>query len=140
MSHIVIHDSIDGTNQYRQFDDLGHAVAFVEELRNTEGVEGAKLYALDEVAFEMKPYFKVEVLQAAAEPAPVPIETVQPEVLPTAETVSFVEASPQPVETMGRETTPLAGFDEPEMESLPSFDDSPMPPSGSDSRRGLFGR
>jgi hypothetical protein len=136
----VIHDSIDGTDQYRQFDDLGQAVAFVEELRNTEGVEGAKLYALDEVAFEMKPYFKVEVVQPAAEPVPAPIETVQPEVLPTAETVTYVDASPMPVETMGRDTTPLAGFDEPAMESVPSFDDSPMPSSGSDSRRGLFGR
>ena len=34
MSHIVIHDDIDGATQYRQFDDLGAAVAYLEEQQN----------------------------------------------------------------------------------------------------------
>lgn len=140
MSHIVIHDDIDGITQYRQFDDLGQAVAFVEERRNTAGLEGAKLYALDEVAFEMKPYFKVEVVEAASAMLAPAFDEAEPEVLPTVETVTYVEASPQPLETMARDTTPLTGFEQPAMESVPSFDDAPIPPTGSDVRRGLFGR
>ncbi len=140
VSHIVIHDNIDGVTQYRQFDDLGHAVSHVEELRNTSGVEGTKLYALNEVAFEMKPYFRVEVVDAAATAPAAPVESVQPEVLPTAETVTYAEASSAPLETMGRDTTPLSGFEEPAMESVPNFDDPPVSSAGSDARRGLFGR
>lgn len=139
MSHIVIHDNVEGVTQYRQFDDLGHAVSYVEELRNIEGLEGAKLFELDEVAFEMKPYFKVEVVDGSATASSAPVEAVTPEVLPTAETVTYVEASPAPVETMGRDTTPLSDFDESEMEPVPNFDELPAP-SSSDPRRGLFGR
>ena len=43
MSHMVIHTPADGTTQYRQFDDLGSAVQFVEEQRNA-GVENASLF------------------------------------------------------------------------------------------------
>jgi hypothetical protein len=88
-SHIVNHDNIDGITQHREFDDLGHAVAFVEELRNIADVEDAKRYALGAVAFEMKPYFKVEVLDAVMPLAP--------------EAVTPSSASSESVETWGRD-------------------------------------
>ena len=123
-SHIVIHDNIDGIAEYPQFDDLDRAVAFVEELRNTADVKDAKLYALSEVAFEMKPYFKVEVVNAAPAPPPAAFETAQPEA------VTCVDASPEPVETFVRDTTPVVGFDAPEIESVPSFGEPLMQSSG----------
>jgi len=119
VTHIVIHDGGDANTQYCQFDDVETAVSYLEELRNTEAVEDAKLFALDEVMFEVKQYFKVEVL----DPAPVSaddttvtpiVESLKtPEILPTAE-------------------DPPVGFDEP-IEAV-------VPGGSSDGRRGLFGR
>jgi hypothetical protein len=145
VTHIVIHDGGEATTQYCQFDDLETAVSYLEELRNTEEVEDAKLFVLDEVMFEVKQYFKVEVL----DPAPVSaddttvtpiVESLQtPEVLPTAEDATYVEAAMQgPIEATAVDTaepeTPRSpvGFEEP-IEAV-------VPGGGSDSRRGLFGR
>ena len=128
VSHIVIHDNIGGITQHRQSDDLGHAGAFVEELRNTADVEDAKLYALGEVAFEMKPYFKVEVVDAVIPPA-----------LAAGEAVTPVSASPESVETWGRDTNSLAGFDALEMESVSPLGEPRMWLPGGEARRGLFG-
>ena len=52
MSHIVIHDDVDGVTQFRQFDDLGNAVTFLEEQQNAAGGSNAKLFELNEVHFE----------------------------------------------------------------------------------------
>jgi len=146
VTHIVIHDGGDANTQYCQFDDVETAVSYLEELRNTEAVEDAKLFALDEVMFEVKQYFKVEVL----DPAPVSaddttvtpiVESLQtPEILPTAEDPTYVEAAVQaPIEATAVDTTdpetpedPPVGFDEP-IEAV-------VPGGSSDGRRGLFGR
>ena len=64
MSHMVIHTPADGTTQYRQFDDLGSAVQFVEEQRNA-GVEDAALFEMREIPLAVKSYFKVEVAETS---------------------------------------------------------------------------
>ncbi len=145
MTHIVIHDDLDAVTQYRRFDEQGDAVAYLEELRNTSGVDDAKLFTLDEVKFEVKQYFKVEVLDSMHssidDPVPAPVvESLQkPEVLPTAEDVTYVEAAMQePIEATATEATesemppPPVGFEDPIEGAVPS--------GANDGRRGLFGR
>ena len=145
MTHIVIYDDLDAMTQYRQFDDLENAVSYLEELRNSAEEDDAKLFALDEVRFEVKQYFKIEVLDAAptavdeASGHPL-VESLQaPEILPTAEDVTYVDAVLQaPIEAEAVETTgsepsePPAEFEEPIEAAVPG--------AGNESRRGLFGR
>lgn len=160
MSHIVIHDDVDGVTQYRQFDDLGNAVTFLEEQQNAASGSNAKLYELNEVHFEVKSYVKIEIVDdgvapvdasapAEAAPVPAPAATVdaEPAVEPTAVTpdevttaaeMSYVEAAmAEPIETFASEAfapaEPRSDYVAPEPETV---DSNP----GGDVRRGLFGR
>lgn len=107
MSHMVIYRGTDGSPGYHQADEVHDAVAFVEQLRNDQGVQEAKIFRMEEVTFEYRPYFRVELVSsertlsapiakpavAAAAPAPAaapaapPVEAAAPEVeVPAAET------------------------------------------------------
>lgn len=61
MSHMVIYRGTDGKPGYHQTDDIHDAVSFVEQLRNDNGVEHARIFRLEEVNFEYRPYFRVEL-------------------------------------------------------------------------------
>lgn len=61
VSHMVIFQAPGGSPGYNQFESLEAAIAFVEQLRNDRDVSNARIFALEEVKFEMKPYFKVEL-------------------------------------------------------------------------------
>jgi hypothetical protein len=139
MSHIVIHNNSDYVAQYRQFDDVQDAVTYLEQLHNTDGVKGARLFAMQEVPFEVKSYVKIElgsagVVTPSATPvsAPAPAPVVAPEVIAPAEvareveTVSYIEASLASVD----EAAPVA----------PARDVSESERGSADIRRGLFGR
>ncbi len=58
---MVIFQTPEGNPGYNQFETLEEAVAFVEVLRNEQSVETARMFALEEVKFELKPYYKVEL-------------------------------------------------------------------------------
>ena len=154
MSHMVIHTPADGATQYRQFDDLGSAVQFVEEQRNA-GVDDAALFEMREIPLEVESYFKVEVAEAAA-PAPVveaPVAAapvveappapalVEPEAAPiaasmsSADDVSYVEAAmASPIDAFANEAPSLGDLNFPETPEV-------VPPApSSEGRRGLFGR
>lgn len=62
---MVIYRGADGKPGYHQTDDIHDAVSFVEQMRNDEGVEHARIFRLEEVVFEYRPYYRVE-LQGAA--------------------------------------------------------------------------
>jgi hypothetical protein len=72
VDHLVVFRTVEGKSGYHQVEALDEAVRFVEHLRNHEGVEEARVYRLAEVALEVKPYFKVQVADQAAAPAPAP--------------------------------------------------------------------
>ena len=94
MSHMVIFRGADGKAGYHQADALDEAVRFVERVRNEEGVDAAHIFRLQEVPFEFRQYFRVELrppdgspgddadpgdgadaaADAAAHPAPVPVD------------------------------------------------------------------
>ena len=67
---MVIYRTADGQPGYHQAEELDEAVRFVERLRNGDGVDGARIFKMEEVNFDFRPYFKVEI-----GPGGVPIET-----------------------------------------------------------------
>ena len=67
---MVIYRTADGQPGYHQAEELDEAVRFVERLRNGDGVDGARIFRMEEVNFDFRPYFKVEI-----GPGGVPIET-----------------------------------------------------------------
>lgn len=78
---MVIYRGADGKPGYHQTDDIHEAVGFVEQMRNEEGVEHARIFRLEEVVFEYRPYFRVELHAAGAPPAlNGPMEAHLPEV------------------------------------------------------------
>ena len=116
VSHMVIYRGTDGKPGYHQTDDIHDAVIFVEQLRNDDGVEHARIFRLEEVSFEYRPYFRVElrsgepmlgagaapmpaVTAAAPAPAPPPVvATPAPPPAPAAVPVAGVVAeTPAPV-------------------------------------------
>ncbi len=67
MPHIVMYRGADGNPGYHETEEVHDAVAFVERLRNTQGVEVDRILRTEEVNFEYRPYFRVEL--TAGEPA-----------------------------------------------------------------------
>jgi hypothetical protein len=65
---MVIYRGIDGKPGYHQTDDIHDAIGFVEQMRNEEGVEHARIFRLEEVVFEYRPYYRVE-LSTAGQPS-----------------------------------------------------------------------
>lgn len=77
MAHMVIFQTPDGNPGYNQFDTVEAAVGFVEQLRNEQGVSNARMFALEELKFDFKAYYRVEMAAltagdppAAAAPSP----------------------------------------------------------------------
>lgn len=137
VSHMVIFRNADGRPGYHQADELADAAAFVERLRNEDGVEHARIFRMEEVTFEFRPYYRVTLGHEPAMPvmepepahAPEPVhhEAMAPEGLP-AEPVPMAEAAPMPMA----------------MHPMVEPDHVPVVPLGGNGsvagRRGLFGR
>jgi hypothetical protein len=94
MAYMVIFRSVEGKAGYHQAETLGDAVKFVERLRNEEQVEQARIFRMEEVAFDFKPYYRVEVV-AGEGPAAEPAADPEPE-------GADAEVVPEPVEANGR--------------------------------------
>ena len=158
MSHMVIFQTPDGNPGYNQFESVGEAVAFVETLRNDQGIENARMFALEEIKFELKPYFKVQMqaLNPGAPSAP----SAAPGPAPAAQPAPAPAAAPAPAPAAGEPTTfgtfaPPAPSPSPSpspsatpsTESSPGAPTTPSTPSADQpageaqpARRGLFGR
>jgi hypothetical protein len=61
---MVIFQSTEGTPGYHQTESLEDAVRFVEGLRNDQNVEQARIFRMEEIPFEFRPYFRVELGKA----------------------------------------------------------------------------
>jgi hypothetical protein len=96
---MVIFRTADGQPGYHQAEELADAVQFVERLRNSEGVEHTRIFRLEEVEFDFKPYYKVEVPTGAPAPG---FEAPAPEV-PAFEAPSF---EPAPLDVPTAEVVP----------------------------------
>ena len=61
VSYMVLYTGLDGSAAFERCEELTEAVAEVERLRNEQSIEDARIYRLEEVKFEIKPYFRVEL-------------------------------------------------------------------------------
>ena len=120
MSHMVIFRSTDGKSGYHQTEELDEAIRFVERLRNAEGVEQARIFRLEEVAFEFRPYYRVEVGSGPATPVP-----GAPPSPPAAPATPAAPADAEPA----AEAVPVEGAEPVDGELL-----------AANGKRGLFGR
>jgi hypothetical protein len=80
VSHLVSYRDSDGKQSYHETVELNDAIAYVEHLRNDEAVDHARIFKMDEVSFEFRPYFRVEIAETApAAPPPPPADWVPPQ-------------------------------------------------------------
>lgn len=63
MSYMVIFRTAEGKPGYQQAEGTQQAVEAVEHLRNQEGVENVRIFRMEEVAFEYKVHYKVELAE-----------------------------------------------------------------------------
>jgi len=123
---MVSYRDSEGKQSYHETEELNDAIAFVEHLRNDEAVDHARIFHMDEVSFEFRPYFRVEVA-AAAPPPPPPAGWVPP---------PSDAPAPAPMST-DDERDPLAAAWAASEHPEDHFDESVTAGNG---RRGLFGR
>jgi len=123
---MVSYRDSEGNRSYHETDELNAAVAFVEHLRNDEAVSDARIFKMDELSFEFRPYFRVEI--AGAMPPPPPVDALPPPPTPVdAPAPSAVDDEPDPL------AAAWAASERPE----DRIDESVGAGMG---RRGLFGR
>jgi len=120
---MVIYRGADGRPGYHQTDDIHDAVGFVERMRNEQAVEQARIFRLEEVVFEYKPYYRVEL---------------QPSIGAGAETAALSEAekSDAAVPALKAETEPEILADSAEKDILVEGE----PETVGGPKKGLFGR
>src|SRR5205085_10916851 len=75
---MVSYRDSEGKQSYHETEELNDAIAYVEHLRNDEAVDHARIFKLDEVSFEFRPYFRVEIAEGAAPSAPPPPDATHP--------------------------------------------------------------
>ncbi len=155
MSHMVIFQAPGGNPGYNQFDSLESAVEFVEQLRNERDVTNARIFALEEVKFEMRPYFKVE-LQAltsgsggssgassatpSAAPAAAPAQPAPAPAAPSAPAAPEPPAPSAPPAPQPSAPAPPSAAPAPPSSPQPGQDQPDPGDSDQPARRGLFGR
>ncbi len=144
--HMVIFQNPDGHPGYNQFESVEEAVAFVEKLRNEQSIESIRIFELNELKFDLKPYYKVQMqaLNPGAPSRPAPAAPAPP----TSPEQAQPEPAPQgaPSQSPGNASSPFAapagGPDSPQ----PAPIGGPVPPADQPAqddqptRRGLFGR
>lgn len=130
MSHMVSYRGIDGKQSYHQVDELADAIKYVEHLRNDESVDHARIFKLEELSFEFRPYYRVEIASVLPPPPAVDaLDREMPAPMPVAEML--------PEQEVADDVDPLAA----------AWSASERPESREDEhvgagmgRRGLFGR
>lgn len=106
---MVIYRGADGKPGYHQTDDIHDAVGFVEQMRNDEGVEHARIFRLEEVVFEYRPYYRVE-LSAAGTPMVLGASTVAPQLPePDGPGTIAIPTTPQPAAESGTVASAVNG-------------------------------
>jgi hypothetical protein len=137
VSHMVIFQTPDGNPGYNQFESLDEAVRFVEKLRNEQSVETARMFALEEVRFDFRPYFRVELDPPMVGPGSEPTATPEQEAPAAFTDPGFTT----PADTSGAfgDPAPVGAAPPP-----PTFMAVPSNPPAEEpeqpTRRGLFGR
>jgi hypothetical protein len=162
VSHMVIFRTPEGKPGYQPAETVQDAVQVVERLRNEESVENVRIFRLEEVQFELRPYYKVE-LAGIGTSEDAPAESPAPAVFGASDSVDdAVEAVESDDEFDGAESDTVDHAETshevppPPSAAHPPWAAPPPPPapveppgvelgvddelSGAGQRRGLFGR
>ena len=155
MSHMVIYRSVDGKPAYHQVEEIHDAVAYVEQLRNDQGVEHATIHRMEQVNFEYRPYFRVELRsgssQLNAAPSTPAVVAAAP-MMPSAESVPAASTTPAASEPSAPSADQVVqtASPAPSESAAPASEPAPSVTStdggldvsdnGVGARRGLFGR
>jgi hypothetical protein len=135
---MVIYRGADGKPGYHQTDDIHDAVMYVESLRNDKDVDHARIFRLEEVTFEYKPYYRVELNTGAA----AAVSAGDNGISDSAEDDDVVETTEAAGEDDADESDSASDGDSDEAEGSDEDDDmlseDGVPVGGA--RRGLFGR
>ena len=126
VSHMVSYRSSDGKQSYHQTDELSDAMQYVEHLRNAESVEHARIFKLEELSFEYRPYYRVELATALPPPPATGSESAW-----------MTAASEASAEEPAEDEDPLAAAWTASERGEPADDD---PVGAGMGRKGLFGR
>ena len=85
MTYIVVYQRADGSSGLEECTDLELAVVAAERLRNVDDVESPRIFKTEEVHFDFRPYYRVEVaretdpvVSAPLEAAPIPDVALDP--------------------------------------------------------------
>jgi hypothetical protein len=98
VEHVVFFTGADGAAQFRRTPSLEEAVRVVEHLRNVEGVEDSRVYALAEVPLAFKTVYRVEIAgQSEAPAAPLPPMPPMPEMPELGVPAAEAPAAEEPV-------------------------------------------
>lgn len=144
--HMVIFQNPEGDPGYNQFESIEEAVGFVEKIRNEQGIDSIRIFELEEVKFDLKPYYKVELLALRPGGAPAPAAPPAPAAAPAPAPVPEAPSSAPDIEPASP-FAPPAPQDAPA--AFPPPSGSPLPPTppadqpdedAQPTRRGLFGR
>ncbi len=61
MSYIVVYQKSDGTSGVEECGDLDLAIVTAERLRNVDSVESPRIFKTEEIRYDFRPYYRVEV-------------------------------------------------------------------------------
>jgi hypothetical protein len=147
---MVIYRGADGKPGYQQAEDIHDAVTFVEQMRNQDGVEHARIFRLEEVVFEYRPYYRVELSGlTSADAILASTSSLSSAPTPTPTSGSGSPATPPtpstPIQVGGtEEPSATSALDEPfevvESTTINVDDPDGEVVAGNGARRGLFGR
>jgi hypothetical protein len=159
MSYIVVYQRGDGSSGLEECADLELAVVAAERLRNVDDVESPRIFKTEEIHFDFRPYYRVEVSKAADPVVSAPSETASvPEVAldpwaeaeippapsaPPVDRVADVEPPAVPAEASAEIPAEVAAETEVETHAEPGSTDiaaeEPVPdPVDEPDSRGLF--
>lgn len=128
MSHIVVYQGADGSAGYEPCDNLDAAIVAAERMRNVDGVDAPRIFRMEEVEFDFRPYYRVELPGASEtdsfEPAPAVEEssTLTSSVLTNEISDSWDAPS---TDDVADETTEVAEADETVVEEMTEQDEAP---------------
>jgi type IV secretory pathway VirB10-like protein len=61
MSHIVVYQTDGGSSGFEQCSSLEDAIVIAERMRNVDGVETPRIFRMEEVEIDFRPYYRVQV-------------------------------------------------------------------------------
>ncbi len=77
MTYIVVYQRGDGSSGLEECTDLELAVVAAERLRNVDDVESPRIFKTEEIHFEFRPYYRVEVARETDPAVSAPLESAR---------------------------------------------------------------